>query len=211
LRGLISYLSRTNASSLDSYDTSQPEGTTELKIDGVGAGNPAVNTYAGHYIGIWASGAIGRVTMRVLSSTASAADPLNSEQTFVCTLDQPTPIAVAADTPCDFFPSRFADVRSTYTEIDGYLYPFVGVALRLFDAADYGWVQTWGPVYINSSASEEPGTSNFSRTVVFHTDGSIQLAKDTWGAGTTTSHQYAGYTLATAGRGSEWTMLMLDA
>ena len=214
--GIASYNCRT-ASAQDSYDTSQAAGVgtvaSPLKINGTTAGTPALNHYAGHYIVIFVATALGVVTMKVLSSSASAADPINAVQTVELVLDQPTPMAIAANTDCDLFPSRYADCRSCFQGQDGQLNadwnPIVGVPMAIMTSGKWGWCQTWGPCFVVCT-STELGDASFDRQAVFSQDGSIEPSNEAWHTDDKAS-QIAGYTLATVdGAGSEWIMLMLD-
>lgn len=213
--GIASYACRT-ASAVDSYDTSQAAGvgtvSSPFKINGTSAGVPAANAYAGHYIVIQAavSATLGRRTMKVMSSSKAATD---SPYTVELVLDQPTPIVIAANTDCDLFPSRYADVRPCFAsetgEIGADWNPVVGVPASTVASGYWGWCQTWGPCFVVCT-STELGDAAFDRTAVFSQDGSIEPSNEAWHTGDIAS-QMAGYTLATVdGAGSEWIMLMLD-
>ncbi|GAG08187.1 unnamed protein product, partial [marine sediment metagenome] len=207
LRGVVGYLCRTD-NSQDSYDTSQDAGVgtvaNPFKFDGGSADTPAANLWAGQYIVIYAGAALGNITMRIVSHLAAEHD---SPYTIAAVLDQPTPIAVAGDTDCDIFPSRYADIRNGQDLAAGY-YPFLGVSLIQTTSTYYFWLQTWGPCFITHKNADEIGDNQNWRQVVFNTDGSLEALHET--TARTTSQQIAGYTFATTGSGSEWTMLMLD-
>lgn len=190
-----------------SYDDSQPVGTIEFKVNGTSEGVPAANFYAGAYIIPWVSAALGNPTMRIIKSTASAYDPkYTTVYTVVLTLEQPTPVVVAANTSCDTFLSRYADVREAWGSGSS-MHAFVGVPMRIFTDETYGWIQTWGPCFIICTATEL-GDSTYDRTAVFNSDGSIAPCDEAWN--NNLSNQLAGTTLAISGAGSEWIVLMLD-
>ena len=195
-----------------SYDTAQAAGVgtlaNPLKVDGTSVGLPVKNFYAGAYIIPWVTATLGNPTMRIVKSTASAADSLNAVQTVELVLEQPTPVAIAANTSCDTFLSRYADVREAWGGGSD-MHHFVGVPMRIFTDEYYGWIQTWGPCFIVCTATEL-GDASYDRTAIFNNDGSIAPADEAWGKATPTSNQFAGCTLAINGAGSEWIMLMLD-
>ncbi len=211
--GMCSYLCRT-ASSVASYDTSQAAGVgtaaSPYKIDGTSDGVPAKDAYAGHYIIPWVTSTLGNVTMKVLSSSkAVSASPYTVE----LVLDQPTPMAIAANTGNDLFPSRYADCRSAFQGQDGELSanwnPVVGIPMAIMTSGRWGWCQTWGPCFLVCTATEL-GDASYDRTAIFNSDGSIAPCNEAWHTADT-ANQIAGYTLATAdGAGSEWIMLQLD-
>jgi len=214
--GVVSYDCRTG-DTVDSYDTAQAAGVgtvaNPFKIDGTGANDPVKNAYAGHIIQIYTaiSAALGRRQMKVISSSASAYDSiLTTIYTVELVLDQPTPIAIAGNTDCDLFPSKYADVRSCFASDSGYLpgnmYPFVGVPMSTMTSGQWGWVQTWGPCFITHTVPDQVGDTSYWRAVVFNSDGSLEAMHQ--GA---VSKQPAGHTLATGdGSGGEYTQLMLD-
>lgn len=196
-----------------SYDASQAVGVgtiaSPLKVDGVGDGTPVKNFYAGAYIIPWVAAALGNPTMRIASSTASAYDSVYTEQyTVELVLEQPTPVVIAANTSCDTFLSKYADVREAWGGGSD-MHAFVGVPMRIFQDEYYGWLQTWGPCFLVCTATEL-GDTTYCRTAIFNSDGSIAPCSERWGASTPLSNQFAGYTLAIDGAGSEWIMLMLD-
>ena len=209
-RGQVGYIVRT-ASAVPSYDASQAAGAgtvaNPLKINGSSAGTPAKNAYAGQFIVIF-SNTLGNVTHRIISNSISAYDSVYTTQyTTELVLDQPTPVAVEANTNCDIFPSRYADVR-TPNDLTAGMYPFLGVPLRLITALRYFWIQTWGPCFITHNTADEIGDNQHWRAVVFYSDGTLKALHEM--TALSDSGQIAGYTLATNGSGSEWTMLMLD-
>ena len=201
LRAMCSYDCRTR-SSVDSTDVATAAGSTTLVLDGASSGVPLENAYAGGYVLILTSATLGRVTMRIHGNTKATA---TSPYPTTLTLEQPLPHEVAANTDCDIFPSRYADVRN----ISPLWNPVVGVVLDCISSGYYCWVQTWGPCFITCT-STELGDASGDRAAVFSgSDGTIAPADETWNAGT--SPQLAGYTLSTAdGEGSEWIMLMCD-
>lgn len=67
---------------------------------------------------------------------------------------------------------------------------FVGVALGVFGASYYGWVQTWGPCYCSPSATL--GNAAYERTIIGSYDGSIKLVE---AITTDTYHQRVGWAL----------------
>lgn len=210
LRGIVGY-DAVEQQSQASYGTSQAAGlgtvASPFQIDGESDGVPVANAWAGMYILILTTDAVGgRVTMRIVSHTkARTASPY----TIDCVLDQPLPHAVAADTNCDIIPSRYADVRPA-TDLTAGMYPVLGVALIYVTTLYYFWLQTWGPCFITTNITQ-PGDVAYDRTVVFSSsDGTIEPCDHAWGTSTTTSAQFAGCTLATNGSESEWIMLMLD-
>lgn len=191
-----------------SYDASQAVETVEYKVDGVSAGVPAENYYAGAYIIPWVTGGLTNPTMRILKSSASALDSVyTSQQTVVLTLEQPTPVVIGANTANDIFLSKYSDVREAWAVGTGY-HPFVGVPLRTFTDEYYGWIQTWGPCFIVHAAADQIGDNVGWRTVAFTTDGSLMAFHES-SAGSE-SAQICGHTLAINGAGSEWTQLMID-
>lgn len=202
LRGMSSYACRTR-NSVDTYDTAVAAGSTELKVDGVSAGVPAKDAYAGGYVLILTTAALGRVTMRIHGN--SVADTTPSPYYTTLYLEQALPHEVAANTDVDIFPSRYADVRN----LNPLWNPVVGVVLDYITSGYYCWVQTWGPAFITCTGTEM-GDASGDRTAVFSgSDGTIAPADETWN--NATSPQFAGYTLATVdGAGSEWIMLMCD-
>lgn len=194
-----------------SYDASQAVGVGTIanpfKVDGSSEGTPAKDYYAGGYIIPWVSAALGNPTMRILSSSASAYDLVYTTQyTVELVLEQPTPVVVAANTSCDVFQSRYADVREAWGGGSN-MHHFVGVPMRIFTDEYYGWIQTWGPCFIVCTATEL-GDAAYDRTAVFNSDGSIAPCDEQWN--NALSNQFAGVTLAVNGSGSEWIMLMLD-
>lgn len=196
-----------------SYDASQAAGVgtiaNPLKVDGVGDGTPVKNFYAGAYIIPWVTAALGNPTMRIVSSTVSAYDDTyTTVYTVQLVLEQPTPVVIAANTSCDTFLSRYADVREAWGG-GSTMHHFVGVPMRIFTDEYYGWLQTWGPCFIVCTATEL-GDAAYDRTAIFNNDGSIAPCDEAWGKATPTSNQFAGCTLAIDGAGSEWIMLMLD-
>lgn len=206
---IVSLVSRT-ASAQDSYDTAQAAGVgtlaTPFKINGTSAGVPAKNAYAGHWIVIFVATALGVRQMRILSSSAAAA---TSPYTVELILDQPTPMAVAANTDCDLFPSRYASCVSCFQgqdgAVNGLFYPFVGMPMAIMTSGRWGWCQTWGPCFVVNT-STQMGDLTADRTAVFSSDGSVKPFDEK-----TVAEQIAGYTLATVdGAGSEWIMLQLD-
>lgn len=209
LRGVTGYVARTD-NDQDTYDTAQAVGVgtvaTPFKFDGQSADTPAVNAWAGQYIMIKTS-ATYRVTMRIVSHLAAEHD---SPYTIAAVLDQPTPVAIDANVDCDIFPSRYADIRiavgGTYT---GEMYPILGVHLIPITSGRYFWLQTWGPAFV-TCYDVELGDVAFERTAAWHSDGTITPCDHSWGIGTPTSKQFAGFTLATNGAGSEWIMMMCD-
>lgn len=191
-----------------SYDASQPVGTVEYKVNGVGSNDPVANYYAGAYIIPWVGGDLGEPTMRILKSTASAYDSVYTTQyTVVLTLEQPTPVVIAANTANDIFLSKYSDVREAWGGGSRKL-PFVGVPLRIFTDERYGWIQTWGPCFIVHNIGETIGNNDDWRTVVFMADGSLRALHEM--STTNLSNQVAGHTLDIEGSNSEWTQLMID-
>ncbi len=213
LAGICSYDCRTG-NTVDSYDTSQAAGVgtvaNPLKIDGTSDGVPAINAYAGHYVVIYVSSTLGVRQMKVLSSSAAESA---SPYTVELVLDQPTPMAIAANTGCDLFPSRYADCRSAFQGQDGELSanwnPVVGIPMAIMTSGRWGWCQTWGSCFVVNT-STQLGDASYDRTAIFNSDGSVAPSNEGWHTADT-ANQMAGYTLATAdGSGSEWIMLMLD-
>lgn len=203
LRGATGKTARTR-NSVDSYDSSQAAGTVNFIIDGAGAGNPAEDAYSGGYILILTSAALGRLIMRIHgNSVAATASPYNT----TIYLEQALPIAVAANTDCDIFPSRYATINASSSYAND-MYPTLGVPTMLHTAAYYGWLQTWGPTFITCTGTEL-GDAAWDRTAVIGgSDGTIIPADESFYS--QKSAQIAGYTLACNGAGSEWIMLMLD-
>lgn len=196
---------------VNSYDTSQAAGVgtaaNPLKVDGSSAGDPALNYYAGHSAVIYVATALGIRQMQVLSSSASALD--DGTQTVELVLDQATPMAIAANTGIDFFPSKFADCNSCFQGQDdarnGLFYAFVGIPMAIMTDGYWGWCQTAGPVFVVNTATQM-GDLTADRTAIFSSDGSIKPIDEA-----SVSEQIAGFTLAdTDGSGSEWIQLQLE-
>lgn len=212
LLGVLTNLIQT-ATAQDSYDTAQAAGVgtaaNPFKVNGTGAGAPVKDAYANHLLAIMVSTDIGIPLMRVISNTAGETD---SPYTVELVLDQPTPVAVAADTDCEFYASRYADVRVASSgdpgNLDGALYPFVGRNMRPMTSGFFGWLQTWGPCMIVNT-NTAVGDTEFGRAVVFSTDGSIEPCHEAWHSDVKSS-QIAGYSLACNGAGSAWIQLTLD-
>lgn len=210
LSGIASYDCRLG-DTVNSYGTSQPAGVgtvaNPLKVDGTSL---ALNHYAGHIAVIYVATTLGNVQMQVISSSASADDPLNAVETTELVLDQPTPMAIAADTGIDFFPSRFADCRTCKQSESGALnatyFPIVGIPMAIMTSGRWGWCLTKGPCFVVVGGTSPPGDGVADRDVIFLSDGSLQI-HDEGG----NSEQRAGYTLAdTDGSGSEWIMLQCE-
>jgi len=193
-----------------SYDASQPAGSATYKIDGSAAGTPAKNAYAGSYIVPFSALAIGRPQMRIVSNTISAYDSVyTTVYTTVLTLERPLPVVIAANTGNSIYYSQYADCRSAHA---GAYQAFVGVPACNMTAAHWGWVLTWGPVFITAT-SVGPGYAGYARTMVFNSDGSIAPSNAEWVTGVA-SHQIAGYcldeTASVTSAGDQWIMLTLD-
>lgn len=194
------------------YDASQAAGVgtvaNPLKFDGTSLNLPIKNYYAGAYFIPWVTTTLGNSAMRIVSSTASALDSTyTSQYTVECVLEQPTPMVIAANTATDIFLSRYSDVRDAHAG-GSTKHPFVGVPARIMTDEYYGWVQTWGPVFIVHAVADAIGDTANWRTVVFWADGSLRAIHES--DALSSSHQIAGYTLAINGVGSEWTHLTLD-
>ncbi|GAH72598.1 unnamed protein product, partial [marine sediment metagenome] len=93
-------------------------------------------------------------------------------------------------------------------QLNAYWYPVVGIPMATMTSGQWGWCQTWGPCFIVSNVANAIGGTAEFRAVVFVSDGSLELAHQSWGS--SLSAQFAGYTLSNETSGSEWTQLQLD-
>ncbi len=187
----------------NSYDTAYAAGETVIKVDGTSDGVPAKNALAGGYLFIWASAALGRIQMRVISNLAAESA---SPYSVAMTLEQPTPVAIAANTGLEVYANQYASMRratgANYSAC-------VGLPPINFTVNYYGWVQTWGPCFIVNTGTQT-GAASYDRQLVFSADGSVTLADEAYGG--SLSNQIAGYALntTTSGNADQWMMLTLD-
>ena len=193
----------------NSYDSSQPAGTNPYKMDGTSAGVPAANALAGGYLLVYVATAIGRFNMRVVSNTAAAtASPYTTE----LTLEQATPVVVAANTGSEVYANPYANLQSSWGDslAGDYCY-FAGLPAINMTSTYWGWVLTWGPCFIVAT-STATGGATYARTLIFNADGSVAPASERWGAATSLAAQFAGVALnlTTSGSGDQWMRLMLD-
>lgn len=211
LLGVVGYKAG-QAQAVGSYDTAQPAGVgtvaSPLKVNGSALGTPAKNAWAGMYILILTSIALGRPTMRIVSNTISAYDVTHdTQETTQLVLDQPTPEAIADNTPVDIYTNRYADIRMPYPLAIG-MYPFQGVNLIPVASGRYFWLQTWGPCFVTYN-NTSPGDVAWDRTVTWRVDGSLGMLDEDLHTKQLNS-QIAGYVLTADGTGSDWLMLMCD-
>jgi len=191
----------------NSYDTAYAAGELVIKMDGTSDGVPAANALSGGYLMIWTSASLGRIQMRVISNLAAEAA---SPYYVALTLEQATPIAIAANTGLEVYANQYADMRTCWAGANpGDYMGFVGLPPINFTAARYGWVMTWGPCFMVNSGTQT-GAAAFDRQLVFDSDGSVTMADEAYNG--TLSKQIAGYALnqSSSGSADQWMMLTLN-
>lgn len=191
----------------NSDDTATASGSTTIRMDGTSDGVPAVNALAGGYLFLWVSASLGYTQMRVVSSTVADA---TSPYYVTLTLEQPLPVDVGANTGLEVYANQYADMRTAWLSAQPVPYmAIVGMPTVITDADTYGWVQTWGPIFIVNSGTQT-GAASFDRMLVWDSDGSVTMADEAYYG--QLSKQIAGYALnfSSSGSADQWMMLTLD-
>lgn len=192
----------------NSYDTAQPAGTRWLKVDGTSDGVPAANALADGTCMVWASTVIGRTQIGILSNLAAES---SGDFTIAIELEEPMPVATAANTAVEVYANQYAAMKSAWPSGggDGNWEAIVGMPPRMFTAEYYGWVLTWGKCFVTNSGTETGKASN-DRTMVWVSDGTVIPADEAFYG--QTSNQIAGYALnaTSSGNADQTLMLMID-
>lgn len=165
----------------------QAVGDTTIKCtvaatDGAGGdGVIAKDELTGGFVVIYNSGDTIRQHRCILANTAAASSSIT------ITLDMPLTTAVTLST------SAFEVLGNPY---NGILYTnntyssVLGVAMVEAAAAEYFWIQTWGPICITpGSATTDPGADAEERAVQFDGEGSLICYAD----GSSKDRQEAGF------------------
>ncbi len=136
-----------------------------------GAGDRTVNIaeasvtedqYAGGYLILFHATGDGSV-YTVIGNTASAGGIV------ILSLDRPLAAAVTTSDNLELFESPFADIRSGNAGTEK---TFWGIPMALMTSGNYGWIKTWGPIFI---APQSTVGGNGLATGYFRHDGSIDV------------------------------------
>lgn len=137
--------------------------------------------------------------------TGNSAAPITAANEMTVYLDSPTPIAVVADTSyAEAMASPYLNVVTAASEVAS----VIGVPTVAATDGQYFWLQTWGPVWLATSAG--CGAGNSDRNVCFRYNGSgDEVATTGYGS---IQAQHAGFILANAyggGQGAPFIMLQI--
>lgn len=167
-------------------------GDVTVEINDTDDTNHTVNFWAGGWCELWVSSRV--VLLPIKSSTAS------DGSTCTITFAYPVPIAAAASSQATCHANPFQGVKAMPVT-SGYD-SAVGVPVIPMTSAYYGWVQTWGPVFISPTGDWALATSNY-KDVYLHSDGTYTLS-------TATRAQRLGYAYPSGNYGTGLIMLQLQ-
>ncbi len=123
----------------------------------------------------------------VVGNTASAGGVV------IVYLDRPLAVAIlTTNTALELYASPYADVQQGSSNgLNGYL----GIPMALLTASYFGWIKTWGPVFI--SAQSGIGGA-YVKAGYFRHDGSIDIRGN---IGSPVTDQYAGFVMVGSASG----------
>lgn len=189
---------------------SAPAGATSLTIDRPTTAGAAHNgiiaedELVGGYIVVFPTiPSNNKVFVRQIIGNTAA--PITAAAEMTIYLDSPTPIAVVADTSyAEAMASPYLNVVTAVSEVAS----IIGVPTIAATDGQFFWLQTWGPIWIATSAG--CGAGNSDRNVCFRYNGSgDEVATTGYGS---IQAQHAGFILANAyggGQGAPFIMLQI--